>query len=310
MQDNLQFAIGEIYERYEKVLQERHGREPQGIPAWSFDIKTPAYRGALHLWLAAACVNRWVINMQNAHDYSSISGSKSSPPAGSGNSGSRGPVKMSTKLDIVQRTALTIWEQALLGATVGGASEVLVTHGTIKSLIKSNTWMNAEVFLQGLTLLGEAKAIKQVERMVPASAGRQPPLKGSPASELAPARKQSGRKRQAAGPASASGMSAASVFHVPRQVLPPVVFPDTSQYVDADPVTAPKVRKLVDWQTNCGPITFVTRGGCESSRPDVVIETNVNAWPETTAKADILRCKEHRDVYKSQLQGSAKRSKT
>ena len=248
---DLQNALGEMIEMSTS--------RDNGVPSWSYDIGLLATRGAIFVRLAAACVDRWLLNLQANHEY----GFQAKGAAQSDSSKPKkktGPVAARDVAADTTRLALLLVDEA---RRAPAENPGYISFAQIKS-VRAKTQFPTAVWLETFDLMGNSGGLVAVQRCV---AGSNSPAVGGPWGVASATSVLTGvvsqapkRRRVAAGRGTGSFPSGVSMALAERVPLPPI-----------------ESVVMTPWTANATPIATVKRSG-NDSLPEVIVNTDLAAW--------------------------------
>ena len=274
------------------------------VPAWNLRTNIYNIRGATVLWLIAAREERWLLNLQDTHNYGSGGFSKDAPVEAGGAAKTAGPT-VSDKVDPRMRLALLISDVADKSPK---ECEGYVCCKKLKQIINEYKWANPPLLWATLNMLGEAGAIIAVDRMAtdsrskawlperglhatldaatPSTAALQDAA--SSAQVIAYVSPTGTKKRKAGGGVSTATQSLSVT--VPVAVSSGIVASPLVEETITDMQKAAKNLKkrtcMVAWERCGDPVESISRGG-HGSYPNVTVRP-VDDWGEGETKAAVI----------------------
>ncbi len=249
------------------------------VPDWDMTVLPLHVRGATYVWLLCACSARWVLNMQDAHDYSPFT----KAPAGdvahaltsgdgqrrrSGVGGARAEVENPVRLAVM-----------LVKEGVDAGNTGHVTHIAVRRITQNSRWCNRALVFEVLSQIAAVNGLAAVERPSAAAEHGAPDCDGA-AAAVQPRRK----RRRAAGDrggdaGAADGGDVAGVVAAVVGAVAPAPVPAPAAAPAAEPAAAGRA-SMVPYDQNSGPVSTVKRNGQEAV-PEFVLRLPVTAWADS-----------------------------
>ena len=229
-------------------------------------------RGATYLWLLTACVDRWLLNLQDVHDYSPFPKTLVADQREDGSL--QGCLKRRKRGEHVcpaVRLASVFLDVALEAGSVG-----FVNAADLRALRSNQRWFQNAMVFETIAKIGDAGGIHSVERM-PVALAVAEVLDGEDQAAGEPQRRRPAKRQRRPGGARAQP-------NQQQEVAAAAAGPADGA---EQPAATTSGLTMVPWEVNSNSVSYVVRGGFHQAIPAFKLRLPIADWKDCEFKTQV-----------------------